>query len=280
MTWGAVAIGVGSAVAGVAGSQAAGKAADSQTAAAQAGIDAQMSQFRQIQGLLAPYAQAGSSQFDAEAYLRQNPDVAADPYFGQNPYEHYLTRGAAEGRAKPMTAPGALQGQQDLLGLNGVQAQQTAITNIENSPYFSGLVKQGEKAILQNASATGGLRGGNTQAALAQFRPNMLAAAIDQQYQRLGGLTSIGQNAAAGVGNAGLTTGNNVAGLLQQSGAATAGGYLASGRAIQQGLNGITNAFGTYQGMQTPVANSGGITGTGGATGVAAFGATPPTTFF
>jgi hypothetical protein len=64
----------------------------------------------------------------------------------------------------------------------------------------------------QTPRATGGLRGGNVQAALGQFQPQLLAQLIDQQYSRLGGLTSIGQNAAAGVGNAGMSTGNSITG--------------------------------------------------------------------
>lgn len=142
----------------------------------------------------------------------------------------------------------ALQGQQDLLGLNGGGAQGSAIAGIENSPQFAALMQQGENAILQNASATGGLRGGNTQAALGQYRPAVLAQLIEQQYGRLGGMVNLGQNSAAGVGNAGMQTGTNVANLLQQQGAAQAGGYLAQGRAQAGYANALTGAIGQYFG--------------------------------
>ena len=125
----------------------------------------------------------------------------------------------------------AIGGQLALLGLGGRGAQKSAIRAIERGVEFNALVDQGEEAILQNASATGGLRGGNTQAALAQFRPQMLANQINQQYSRLGGLTSIGQAAAAGQAAAGGAMANNVSNLMQQSGAAQAGAALASGRA-------------------------------------------------
>lgn len=143
---------------------------------------------------------------------------------------------------------GAVTGQQDLLGLNGMPAQQTAINGIQNSPQFGAMAKQGEDAILQNASATGGLRGGNTQGALAQFRPQLLNQLIDQQYQRLGGLTQIGQASAAGVGAAGMQTGNNVSNLFGQQGAAQAGAALAAGRANGQMINSVTGAFGNFVG--------------------------------
>lgn len=146
---------------------------------------------------------------------------------------------------------GALSAQQALIGLAGPEAQAAAIRQIEMSPQFTSIVQQGENALLQKASATGGLRGGNTQAALAQFRPNVLSGLIQQQYQNLGGLTTLGGNAAAGVGSAGMATGANVANLLQQQGAATAGGQLAAGQsflpsAIASGLGVFSGLGGTF----------------------------------
>jgi hypothetical protein len=143
---------------------------------------------------------------------------------------------------------GALTGQQDLLGLNGESPQQAAIAALERSPQFAAMQQQGENSILANASATGGLRGGNTQAALAQFSPQLLSQLIDQQYSRLGGLVSVGQNAAAGVGNAGMATANGIGGALQQQGAALAGGALAQGRGQAGMWNAAGNAIGAYFG--------------------------------
>jgi hypothetical protein len=144
---------------------------------------------------------------------------------------------------------GALTAQQDLLGLNGAPAQQTAVNNIESMPYFQGLVKQGETGILANASATGGVRGGNVQAALGQFRPQLLASLIQQQFQNLGGISQLGQASAAGVGNAGLTTGSNVAQLLGEQGAALAGGDIASARASANIPAALLGGLGVYKGL-------------------------------
>lgn len=130
----------------------------------------------------------------------------------------------------------ALGAQRNLIGLGGADAQQQAIAGIQGSPQFAALQQQGENSILQNASATGGLRGGNTQAALAQFSPQLLTQLIDQQYQRLGGLSSLGQASAAGQASAGQQMGGNVANLLQQQGAAIAGGQIARGNVAQQGI--------------------------------------------
>lgn len=160
----------------------------------------------------------------------------------------------------------ALSRQQDLIGLSGPQAQQAAIGAIQNGPQFSALRQQGENSILANASATGGLRGGNTQAALAQFSPQLLNQLIDQQYSRLGGLTSLGQNSAVMQGNAGMQSGNAITNLLQQQGAAQAGAALAGGNATANMVNGFANAAGMYYGRQNGFGGSGVVSGGGGLT--------------
>lgn len=140
---------------------------------------------------------------------------------------------------KPYVEAGApaLQQQQALLGLRGAEAQQAAISALEQGPGFQAQVQAGEEALLQRAAATGGLRGGNIQAALAQFRPQMLQREIETQYGRLGGLTALGQQSAAGVGTAGMQTGARVSGLLGEAGAAEAGRELAQGQAFANVLN-------------------------------------------
>lgn len=144
---------------------------------------------------------------------------------------------------------GAIGAQQNLIGLNGNSAQGSAIQGIANSPEFTGMIQQGENGILANASATGGLRGGNVQGALANFRPQLLAQLINQQYSRLGGLTSIGQNAAAGTGNAVFSTGNQINNSLGQIGQAQAGNALAQGRALAGFGNTLGGGLGLYSGL-------------------------------
>jgi hypothetical protein len=129
---------------------------------------------------------------------------------------------------------GAISQQQALIGLQGPEAQQEAIAGFEQSPLFQSLVKQGEEAILQQGAATGGLRGGNIQAALSQFRPQVLNSLIEQQYNRLGGLTSIGQSSAAGQGTSGISSASNISNLLANQGQAIAGGQIARGNVGRQ----------------------------------------------
>jgi hypothetical protein len=197
--------------------QGAKSAADTQAGAAQAGIAEQRSALDRLQALLKPYV-----------------DVGAPAISGLKPY--------AEAGVP------AFEQQQALLGLRGPDAERAAIERISGGARFQEVAQQGEEALLQRASATGGLRGGNIQGALAQYRPALLSSMIEQQYGKLGGLADIGretqtnlakigQASAAGVGAQGVTTGTNVANLLGQQGQAIAGGQLGEARAYGQMLN-------------------------------------------
>jgi len=173
----------------------------------------------------------------------------------------------------------ALRAQQAQLGLLGPEEQQAAIQRVSESPLLQALTQRGEQALLQKASATGGLRGGNLQGALAQFRPAMLQAALDQQYARLGGLTTLGQQSTAGVGSAGMATGVNTAELLGRAGAAQAGGIIGGAAPFVQAtqLPRQLAAFqfargGGFGGARDPAANIGYLQQQFGAGNVYGFG--------
>jgi len=161
----------------------------------------------------------------------------------------------------------ALTQQQAILGLGGPEAQRAAIQAIEGGELFQARARQGEEALLQAASATGGLRGGNIQGALAQFRPQMLQSEIDTQYARLGGLTTLGQQSAAGVGSAGLQTGQRISALEGDIGAARSGADLARGKAFSSVFNLPAQFLGLQYGMRGGTPGFGNILGGGGGGG-------------
>lgn len=125
----------------------------------------------------------------------------------------------------------ALQEQMNLAGIGDPEAQAQAIEQIKQSPMYQSLISSGEEAILSKQLATGRGRAGSTKAALAQYRPQVLGDLINQQYSRLGGLTTLGQQSAAITGSAGQTMASNVGNLFGQIGAAQAGQALAEGEA-------------------------------------------------
>lgn len=224
-----IAVGGATLISGMAQADATSDAAAAQTQASEAGIAEQRRQFNKVQELLKPYVDAGA--------------------------------GAIAGLA-PFAQAGvpALQAQQALLGLAGPEAQRKAIADLAVGPQMDALTQQGESALLQRASATGGLRGGNIQAALAQFRPQLLSELIGQQYSRLGGLTALGQEttsnlarlgqaSAAGTGAAAQESGANIASLLAQQGAAQAGAQMAQGKAFAAIPSAISGGLGIFSGL-------------------------------
>ena len=196
---------------------AASEAAGIQAGASDAAIQEQRRQFNALQTLLKPYVDVG---------------------------EPAIKRLQTYAQAGPL----AFEQQQAISGLLGPERQKQAIAQIERGGGYQASVQAGEEALLQKASATGGLRGGNIQASLSQFRPQMLQAEIDKQYARLGGfsdigretetnLLKIGQSSAAGVGAQGVETGTNISNLLAQQGAARAGGAIGEAKAYGQLFN-------------------------------------------
>lgn len=190
-----------------------------------------------ITGMMASDAQSSAAETAAGAQTQSSAASIAETRrqfdLVQKLLEPYVGAGAS-----------ALGAQQALLGLSGTEAQRQAISALETSPQFEALARQGETAMLQQASATGGLRGGNIQAALAQYRPQLLSQMIENQFSKLGTISGLGQASAAGTGAAAQTAGGTIANLLQQQGQAAAGAALASGQAQAQMWGNVGSSIG------------------------------------
>ncbi len=154
--------------------------------------------------------------------------------------------GAVQKLLSPYSNAGnkSLEHQLNFLGINGTQAQGDMIRGLSESPEMAAMLQQGENAILQNASATGGLRGGNIQATLAQFRPQLLSQMIQNRFSQLGTISGLGQASAAGQAAAAQQTGANIGNALTQQGQAAAGAALAQGQAQAQMWGNIGSSIG------------------------------------
>lgn len=257
-TLAAVGIGAaGSVASGIIGANAAGNAADAQTAAAnhaadlnaQASKDAldfQKQQYQTSQEQQAPWLAAGNNGLNALQY-------------GMG------TGGAANGS-------GVAQG-----SLTTPYGQSfTAPTGLteENDPGYQARLKLGTDAIQRSAAARGGVvTGGTAKAldtygqdyasneygdvynrALTDYTTNYNAYNNDQtnQYNKLAALSGVGQQTATQLANQGQSASNNVTSNLltsaqqqgqdaQNAGAATASGYINSANAYGGALNNIGN---------------------------------------
>jgi hypothetical protein len=134
----------------------------------------------------------------------------------------------------------------------GDQAQQqTFIDRARNSPIYAAIMggrKEGEDAILRNASATGGLRSGNVKHNLYDsnvlLENKALLTAYQDQIQGVAGLAGTpgyGTQVANVMGGMGDTVATGIA----AEGQADAQGQIASAQAWQQGIQGAGSAIGT-----------------------------------
>lgn len=163
-----------------------------------------------------------------------------------------------------------LTGYQNLLGANGAAPSAAAIQALQASPYYQSLYRNGQEAVLQNASATGGLRGGNTQRGLADFGSDTLAQTIQNQLGYLGAGAQLGLGATNSTGAFGASAANNIAGLTVNSGQSQSDAALAQAGAISgifKNLGSLgaaaVNPTGFLSGG-SGIGNSGGITVTPG----------------
>ena len=158
---------------------------------------------------------------------------------------------------------GALGAFGDLLGTNGADKYGAALDMLRSGPEYAALMREGTNSILANASATGGLRGGNVQGALGQFGPALLAQLVNQKLSGYGGLIQNGQNAAGSLAG-------GIADLLGQKGAALAGGQIARGNrdasafgsALQ--IGGLAAGLGGFGGGLGSLFSGGGLAGGAG----------------
>lgn len=127
-----------------------------------------------------------------------------------------------------------LGGLYDLEG--GIGSQQALIDRAQESPLYKAIIgaqSEGENAILRQASATGGLRSGNVQEALADYTTQLQNKALLESYnQQISGLTGLAQLPS----NA-----NQIAQQTSAVGQTLGQGVIAAGQAEQAGIGNLLN---------------------------------------
>lgn len=189
---------------------------------------------------LAWQAQADIGGLGAAPYLAAQQAANAQQMTGNATVNEQRRQfNAIMGALQPFSQAGlgATEAQQGILGLKGPAEQQSAIAALMQLPQFKSMLSQGENTILQNASASGNLRGGNTQAALAQYRPQVLSSLVNQQLSNLGGLANLGQASALGQGAYGQNAATNIGNIMQQQAASQAGLQMSQANQQAQTLN-------------------------------------------
>lgn len=129
----------------------------------------------------------------------------------------------------------ALQQQQALLGLSGQEAQQQAFSGLEDSPGQQFLKRRQERALVRNASAIGGLGGGNVKTALQEQATGFAQQDIQNQFGRLGQVAGQGQASGFQSGQFGAQSLDAQSRLRQAASEARASGVLGAQQARAQG---------------------------------------------
>lgn len=242
----------GAGLAGAAVSAAGAKsAANTQADAANNAAQMQWQQFQQLQQNLKPYMDLGTntipglqSQLGKLGGMSFNFNPTMDQLEQTPGYQFALQQGS-----KNLNNQLAAKG----LNLSGAQAKGL-------DQFNTGLASQTYQQQYQNA--------------LQQFMTNY--GVQGDQYNRLSGLVGLGQNAAAGVGNAGLQTASNAGNLITSGANAQAAGTIGAANAINGGLGSVGQSGLLYSLMNNGGAGSAGAGGIYGSPDVGVAGWSAP----
>jgi hypothetical protein len=127
------------------------------------------------------------------------------------------------------------------LGVRGADAEREAIEGFQESPGQAFLRKRQERALVRNASATGGLRGGNILTALQEQANDIASTQLGDRMSRLAGVAS-GNTAVAGA-NIGTNLTNSIMNQHTGIGTARATGIRGEADARRSTLARIAGAF-------------------------------------
>lgn len=133
----------------------------------------------------------------------------------------------------------------------GLGDQPEGYGGFQMSPYQQFTMDQGRQQLEASAAARGRLGSGSTMLGV-QDRGQMMSNAFRGEYlDRLGGMSTTGQNAAAQTGAFGGQYAQGMAGVNSGIGNAQAGGMMGFANAINSGINNQfgMNAFNQYMGQ-------------------------------
>ena len=170
-------------------------------------------------------------------------------------------------------AEGGQQAFDQQLALSGASGQAAFDQANMESPYTRFLQEEGERAVTRNASAMGGLGGGNVMQELQRRGQGLAQQGLQQQYNNLSPLSGMGMASASG--QAGLsgtegqvvsgitsTAGRNMADISMNAGQQASQAQLLAGQFRGQGRTDAGNMIAsqqnqTYQNMSNLAQNQG-----------------------
>lgn len=144
----------------------------------------------------------------------------------------------------PVSLPLQALGGQSGMGAGGTPNNFNPSAILQNWPGYQFMRDQGLQAIDRQNAAGGRFLSGAQMKDSAKFGSDYaLAGAVSPYLGQLNDMTHLGENAGAMVGNAGIQTGQGVAGSLMAGGTAAASGFAGQANAFNQGAGGINTAI-------------------------------------
>ena len=142
----------------------------------------------------------------------------------------------------PYTGSGAKSSnlQAALSGALGPEAQRQAFANYNESPEVAYQREMGEKAIMRNAAAMGGLGGSRVQQELQRHAIGLAQQDYGNAFNRLGSLSALGQNSANLLGGLQANAGGKVGDYAFGTGQAMASGRTRAGEQIANNVQGTS----------------------------------------
>ena len=261
---------VGSAVSSSNAAGAARSAANTQSQSAAAASAQQAAQFQQTQNNLAPYNFNGQLADNLLGqnlgnYANPNQNLISDANVNQNRQQSYVDQAQRQfdaasrigqgpgGQAALEATPGyqfelaqGLQATQNSAAARGLGVSGAAMKGAAD--YATGLASKNYQQQFQDAMAGGQA----TQSTANQFG-NLSTAALNtnagyqgnltNSYNKLLGITGMGESAATKTGDIGANSANAASSLSSSLGNAQGAAALGVGNALSSGINGATNAY-------------------------------------
>lgn len=148
------------------------------------------------------------------------------------------------------------------LGSQGTAGIQSALSNM---PGYQFSLQQGLKAAANNAAGSGLNLSGAQQKGLANYATGLAQNNYNTYLSNLQNAVGTGQNAAAGLSSAGMTTAQNVGNLATSGASATAAGQIAGGNAQTNLINSLLQTGLGATGIYSLGSRAGLFGGAGGA---------------
>jgi hypothetical protein len=139
----------------------------------------------------------------------------------------------------------AYKQQQALSGAQGPEAQEAAYGAYRESPGVAWAREQGLRGINQQASAMGGLGGGNRYKRLSEYSQGLALQDFNNYFNRLGSVTGVGLGATQALAGVGGQAAAGQAQMQQNVGTALGQGQLGASQAYSSGL---ADLYSTAQG--------------------------------